>query len=462
MISFFQRKVEMSKILNKYIGNREFYSQIFSIAIPIMIQSFVTSFVNLIDNIMIGSTGSDALTAVAMANKYYLICHAVIFGLSGAASIFISQYFGAKEHKKCQNVFNIIIGLAFITGTVFMSLIWIFPNQIIGFFSDTDDIIKLTSEYMAYIKFSYIPYAMSFTTSICLRAVGINKPQLKIGVTTVLLNVILNYILIYGNFGAPELGVEGAAIATVIARLVELSLYFSIIYRKKYNFELNLREIVFFDKNLFRSLVKIALPLMFNELLFSVGHAVVFASYMSVDERLVAAISVADTVSGLAFVMFGGLSSAVSIMVGKKLGAGEIDSAKENAIKLITFGGMIGLGVAIIFFVAAPCIPLLYNYSDEINNAIIRIVRIKGFLIPVYSMYVCSFNIVRSGGDAVSTLIMDGGFLWIAMVPISILLKSFTTLGLVDVYLIVENLEILKLFTSLYFIKLGRWAKNLT
>ncbi len=450
------------KVMNKFFGNKDFYAQILSIAIPIMLQSFITSLVNLIDNVMIGSVSADALTSVAVANKYYLICHSVVFGLTGASSIFISQYFGAKKHVLCQKVFNIIVLLAFIAGTIFMSIILFFPYQIIGLFTDTENIVNLTYEYMTYIKFSYIPYAISFAISICLRAVGVNKPQLKIGTTTVLINVVLNFILINGFLGAPKLGVAGAAIATVIARLVELSLYLYIILKKKYNFTFNLKDIIFFDKNLFGNMIKIAFPLMVNELLFSIGQATVFTAYLAVNESLVAAISVADTVAGLAFVFFGGLSSSVSIMVGKKLGAGNICEAKANSLKLITFGGIVGLCVSIIFFILAPFIPMLYNYSNDINEAIINIVRIKGCLIPIYSMYVCSFHIVRSGGDVLSTLVMDGGYLWIASVPVAMILSSFTGLSLVYVYLIVESLELLKLFTSFYFVRRGRWAKNIT
>ncbi|MEG1426568.1 MAG: MATE family efflux transporter [Oscillospiraceae bacterium] len=452
----------MKNKLSKFIGTKDFYRATIAIAIPIMLQSFVTSFVNLIDNVMIGSVGAVALTAVTVANKYYMVFNAALLGLTGGGSIFISQFYGANAKKKCQEVFNIILGISLLVGLIFMGIIWIFPESIIHIFSNTPEIVTSALGYVKYIRYSYIPFAISMTVMMSLRAVGINTVQLKVGILAVLTNTFLNYLLIYGTWGCPELGVEGAAIATLVARLVEATIYVVILLRKKYFFRLDFLGIFKINWTLFKSMMIKATPLTVNEILFSVGQTIVFTSYMRVSEHLVAAISVADTVVNIAFIIFSGLSSAVAILIGNRLGAGEIQEAKENATKLIVFGVGIGVVISVILFIVAAFIPMAFHFDGEINKTITEILRIRSFMLPIYVVNVCSFFTLRAGGDTLSTLIMDSGMLWGLMVVVSVLLSTFTSLPLTTVYFIVESCEAIKMFVAVFFVKKGRWARNLT
>ena len=183
---------------------------------------------------------------------------------------------------------------------------------------------------------------------------------------------------------------------------------------------------------------------------------------MRVDEYLVAAITVVDTVMNIAFIIFGGLSSAVSIMIGKKLGANLLEEAKENALKLEVFGVMIGAVIGAILFVAAKYIPMIYNLDDSINHAITTLLRIKGVLIPVYVVNCCGFFIIRAGGDVKSTIIMDAGFLWVVSVSSATILSIFTPISLIHLFLIIESLDFLKMFLCIYYLKKGTWVNNLT
>lgn len=448
--------------MKKFLGNKTFYLTTLSIALPIMAQQFVTSFVNLIDNIMIGSVGSLALTSVTVANRIYLIFNSTLFGICGAAGIFIAQYYGAKDHRKCQKILDINLACGLLVAIGFVIALLIIPRQLIEIFSSSQAVIDESMRYIQFAVLTYIPYAFSFSIMMALRAVGINKIQLVIGSITVLTNTTLNYILIFGHLGLPALGVQGAAIATSIARFLELGIYLVLLLRKKYLFTFSISGLLHLDVPLIRSMIKKAIPLTANEIFFSLGLSIIFLSYMRCNESLIPAISVVDTVMQIAYIIFSGLSSAVSILIGNRLGANQISEARDNAYKLIAFGVMIAIVIASIFVSIAPIIASFYNVEDIIKKTIVTLLTIKSCLLPVYCYNACVFFTLRAGGDTFSTILMDSGFLWGAGVLISTVLSMFTNISLVYLFTIVEASDIMKLFIATYFFKKGRWAKNIT
>lgn len=448
--------------MKRLVGNKQFYMTTIAIALPIMAQQFVTSFVNLIDNIMIGSIGSLALTSVTVANKIYLIFNSTMFGVCGAAGIFIAQYYGAHNKEKCQNILNINMMVGICVALLFVCALLLIPSQLVGIFSHNPDIIKESLRYIQYAVFTYIPFSISFSIMMALRAVGINKIQLYIGILTVTINTSLNYLLIFGHFGLPQLGVQGAAIATAIARFIEMCIYISLLIRQRHYFSLCIRDLFHLDLPLIQSMIKKAIPLTMNEIFFSLGLSMIFLSYMRCDESLIAAISVVDTIMQIAYIIFSGLSSAVSILIGNRLGANEIEEAKDNAYKLLAFGVVVGMIIGCIFIALAPFIANFYNVENMIKNTIVTLLTIKCILLPIYVYNVCIFFTLRAGGDTFSTMIMDSGFLWCVGVFVSTVLSIFYSIPLIALFTIVEACDVLKLFVATYFFKKGRWAKNIT
>jgi len=183
---------------------------------------------------------------------------------------------------------------------------------------------------------------------------------------------------------------------------------------------------------------------------------------MRCDEYLVAAISVVDTVVNIAFIIFGGISSAVSIMIGKRLGANQLEEARDNSLKLVAFGVIVSAAMGLILFIAASYIPNIYNLDTDINRVIVILLRIKSVLLPVYVVNVCVFFILRAGGDAKSTLIMDSVFLWVVNVLVSNVLSIYFILPLITLYVIVECLDFFKLALAMYYLKKGTWVNNIT
>lgn len=448
--------------MKKFIGTKEFYLSVISIALPIMAQQFVTSFVNLIDNIMIGNVGSIALSSVTVSNRIYLIFNSTLFGLSGAAGIFIAQHYGAKNHQNTQKILNINLVASLIVSLIFMIAIYFFPKQLLSIFSNNPIIIKEGLSYLKYALYAYLPYSISMSIMMALRAVGINKIQLGVGIISVCTNTTLNYLLIFGHFGFPKLGIAGAAIATSIARLLEAIIYIIILLKEKHYFKFDLYGLFHLDKKMIAVMVNKAIPLCMNEIFYSTALSIIFIAYSRCDESLIPAISVVDTVMQIAFIIFSGLSSSVSIMIGNELGANRLKKAKDNSLKLIAFGIFIGLFISSIVFLVAPFIANYYNVEDFVKETIVSLLRVKSCLLPIYVYNVCVFFVLRAGGEAFSTLILDSGFLWVANVSISLILSFSFSIPLVLMYTIVECLDIPKLLLATYFYKKGKWLKNMT
>ena len=452
----------MSKLnIKSFFGDRSFYKEVTGIALPIMAQQFVASFVNLIDNVMVGGVSQTALTAVTVANRFYMIASSIMFGLCGAAGIYIAQNYGAGKNDRCQKILNINLSIGFVVMLLFTGVLFFVPEWTIYPFSRTPEIVDLGLDYIVFAKYTYIPYGISFTCMMAMRAIGLNKIQLKVGIIAVLTNTILNYILIYGKLGSPAMGVKGAALATMIARLLEMAIYLALLIRQRHFYKLDLKGLIFLDWSLMKSMLAKAVPLTANELFFSIGTSLVFKSYMRADELLVAAISVVDTVMNLAFIVFGGLSSAVAIFIGGKLGARNQEAGSSGAKKIIVFGVMVSAVLGAVLFCVAPYIHNLYSLSDEAIRALEILIRIKSCLMPIYVVNVCTFYVLRSGGDTFSTMLVDSGFLWIGPVTVSTLLSIFTSIEVVPLYVTVELLDLVKMFIAFWFLKRGRWVRNL-
>ena len=448
--------------MKKFIGTKEFYLTTIAIALPIMAQQFVTSFVNLIDNIMIGSVGSLALTSVTVSNRIYLLFNSTLFGLSGASGIFIAQHYGAKNHEKTQKILNINLVCGLLVSCFFVLVLIFIPEKILRIFTDNPEVINSSLAYLKYVLLAYIPYSISMSTMMALRAVGINKIQLAVGLVSVATNTVLNYLLIFGHFGFPMLGLQGAAVATAIARWVEMCIYLIVLVRHKHYFKLDIKGMIRLDLEMISVMIKKAIPLTLNEVLFSMATSIIFIAYSRCNETLIPAISVVDTVMQIAYIIFSGLSSAVSILIGNKLGANELSEAKENANKLIAFGVVVGMCITVMIFIVAPLIAEFYNVESFVKAAIVTLLRIKSCLLPIYVYDVCIFFVLRAGGDTLSTLIMDSGVLWCLNVTVSTVVSVYFDIPLVYLYAIVESMDVLKLFIASYFYKKGKWLKNIT
>ena len=327
----------MTHHLHLLKGNRVFYKQVMIVAIPLMLQQLVTSSVNLLDNLMVGQLGDASLSGVAAVNRFYMIAMFGTMGILAAAAIFIAQYYGAKKEDHMRESFRYSILSAYFVMIPFCVLGLVFPGQILGFFSKNPDVIREGSNYMRYAALTFLPMAMSLAIANALRSIGQTKIPLYTSVVAVLTNAFFNYCMIFGNFGFPKWGVAGAAIATLIARMLEMIILLLVLKFRDYPFNTKISELFQIPKHLIKSITVKAAPLMVNEILWSAGMATLFKFYATRGDQVIAGFSIAGTTADLFFVLFGGMAAATTVLISQPLGANKLDEARQNGYSLLGF-----------------------------------------------------------------------------------------------------------------------------
>ncbi|MGM0495530.1 MAG: MATE family efflux transporter [Bacillota bacterium] len=447
--------------MEKLIGDRKFYRRLLIIAMPIVIQQLITSSVQLVDNLMVGSLGELAIGSVSVVNQLYFVVIIVTFGAMGGAGIYTAQFFGSNQKDKLKQTFRfkLLIGLGI---ACFAILIFsFFGENLISMFTENPITIQGGLDYLNIAKWVMIPLVLTVAISSSFREIGITKPLLKISAIAIIFNVILNYLLIFGNLGFPKLGIEGAAYATLISRTIEFLFLFVLLIIKGQVFNTSIFNLFKIDGLLLKMIVITAIPLVINEFLFSFGQTMFLESYATRGDNALAAINITNAISQLVFITFGGIGTAVAVLVGNTLGENKLKEAKENSLKIITFAVIFAFILGIILFVLSFFVLNLYDITAETKAIAQFNIRVNAFVIPIISLYMALYFTLRSGGDTRSTMIMDSGYIWVIQVPVVFLLARLTNLGVIYLFLIVQLLEVPKVLLAYSRYKKEYWLRNL-
>ncbi len=447
--------------MKRFIGDRLFYKNLFVVALPIVVQQLITSSVQLVDNIMVGKLGELAIGSVSVVNQLYFVIILITFGAMGGAGVLSAQYFGSKDYDKLKQTFRfkIIIGLsvALLSILLFTFLGELLVNQ----FTHNTQTISYAMKYMNIIKWSMIPWSISIAISNTFRETGITKQLLYISFAAIVTNTVLNYFLIFGSFGAPNLGIEGAAIATLISRVVEFGLMLLFLLKKGFHFKTKVNNMFKIDKTILNAIIIMAIPLTLNEALWSLGQTIFLQAYSTRGENALAAMNIAGAISQLVFVTFGGIGTGVAVLVGNTLGRNALHEAKENSIKLVAFAVFFAFLTGIILFILSFFLLDLYSIEEETYRIAQSVIRINAIFIPVYSFNVSMYFTLRAGGDTRSTLMMDAGYMWVISVPVAFILSRFTGLDVILIFLIVQLMDIPKMIFAISRYRKENWVKNL-
>lgn len=446
----------------KFIANKAFYKNALTLAIPLMVQQLVTSSVNLVDNLMIGQLGDAALGGVAASNRFFIIGLFSVFGVLAAASVFIAQYFGAKDADNMKEAFRFSIITSLGISLLFFVVATFYPTIVLGFFTNDGSIIEAGIKYMTIVGIAVIPQALSAAMAGAMRSVGETKIPLYIGIVAVITNAILNYGLIFGHFGLPQLGIEGAAIATVTARVVEMLLLLLVMKNRHFHFTTRLIDLFVVSKQNIKKISLKALPLMTNELFWSFGMATLFKFYATRGKEVISGISIAGTTSDLFFVLFGGMAVATTILISQPLGANDIDQARRNGYYMLGFSTSLALLFGIAMFATSFIVPSFYNVSAQSQHIASTMLRIQSFMFWIYMATAQCYFILRAGGDMKSTLVMDAGFMWLVNIPVVGLFTYLTGFNIFALYIIGQSTDFVKLNLAYRLIKRERWLVNLT
>ena len=454
----------------KLIGDKRFYKMVLLIAVPIMIQNGITNFVSFLDNIMIGQVGTEQMTGVAIVNQLIFVYNLCIFGGVSGAGIFTAQFFGQKDDEGVANTFRFKLWMAAILTGITILILVVFGEPLIQMYlngnqdgGDTAAALFYGKKYL-WIMLAGLPAFMVVQVyASTLRECGSTITPMKAGITAVIVNLVFNYLLIYGKFGFPELGVAGAAVATVLSRYVEAVIVVSWTHAHK--------EQNTYIKGLYRTmkipvyLVKRILikgtPLLLNETMWAAGMALLLQCYSVRGMNVVAGMNISNTISNLFNVVFIALGDSVAIVVGQLLGAGKMEEAKDTDRKMIVFSVMCCTVVAMVMLVIAPLFPQLYNTNPASRELAKYFIMVTAVFMPQQAFLHAAYFTLRSGGKTIVTFFFDSVFICCISVPIAYILGHFTELYVVYIFIAVQMADIIKCIIGFVLVKKGVWLQNI-
>jgi len=453
------------------IGDRSFYKTVFAIVVPIIIQNLITSFVGLLDNIMVGQLGTAQMSGVAIANQLVFIFNICIFGGISGASIYGAQFYGAKDYegmRACMRVkLYIALGIFALIGSAFL----LFDDQLISMFLQSGDApevvaqtLKAGKEYMFVMFFGLLPFALGQAYASTMREAGETMLPMISGVIAVFTNMVLNYVLIFGHLGFQEMGVVGAALATVISRYVEMIIIIVCAHVQKirYHYIRGVYRTFRVPMQLVKRIAVRGTPLLANEALWSVGMSFLNQLYSVAGIDVVAATNIASTVSNLFNTVAFAMGNAVAIMVGQALGADEIERAKKTAWRLIAFGVMSAVTMGVLLAGSSPFIPLIYKTEESVRSLATSFMLILALAMPLTAFAHCCYFTLRSGGKTVMTFIFDCMSVWVINVPAVYLCVHHTALSIEWTYFVSQMVNFIKCIFGCILVWKGVWINNIT
>lgn len=443
--------------------DKNFFKTLFNLALPIIVQNLILSSLNLVDNIIIGGLNATAIAAVGLANQYFFLLNLVLFGIASGSSIFIAQYWGNRDIKNIKRV----VGLNLITGLgasfIFTVVGILFPKQILGLFSKDIQVIKMGSDYLKIIVFSYMITAVTFAYSFALRSTRQVKIPMYVSALALGINTFLNFSLIYGMFGLPRLGIRGSALGTLIARIVEVVLLLSIVYKNKFPVAATFHELLDLPKEFVTKFYKITTPVILNESVWALGVSLYSVVYAHMGTDVIASTTISSTVERIIWVIFMGTGNACAIMIGNKIGERKEDEIFLYAKRFIILNPLSAAIMGVVVYFISPLFLMPYNISP----VVIEYAR-KNLIVFSCFLWIKAFNftsiigILRSGGDTTFSLIIDVGGVWIVGVPMAYLGGIVLHLPIYYVYAMVSLEEVFKMVLGLPRILSKKWINNLT
>ena len=462
--------MKASPLYKKFFGDRAFYKMALAVALPIMIQNGITQFVGLLDNLMVGSVDTVQMTGVAISNQLLFVFNLAIFGAISGAGIYGAQFYGQGDMGGVRYAFRyklLICGALLLLG---FGIFLFFGEDLIRLYlkgeGETENIeasLYYAKEYLYIVMIGLLPYVLAQCYAGTLRECGQTVVPMVAGIVSVLVNLIFNGILIFGLLGFPAMGAAGAAVATVISRFVEAGIIVIHSHRRKGTnaFLVGAYRSLYIPGKLFGQITAKTIPLLLNETMWAGGMAMLAQRYSLMHFDVVPAHNIANTVANVFNVAFLAMGTAIGIIVGQLLGANKLEEAKDTDRKLITFSVSICFVIGGIMAIFAPLIPELYNTSEAIRALATKMLLITAMVMPINSLANACYFTMRSGGKTFITFLFDSVYVWVIMLPLCIVLQTYTALTIVPLFLICQFADIGKGIVGLILIKKGVWIQNI-
>lgn len=435
-----------------------------ALALPLVVQNVILSSVNLLDNIMVGQLGETALAGVSMANRVFNLYNIMMFGLCSGAIIFFSQYWGKQDSEGIKNVMSLTLIVALATAAVFFAASQLFTNEILTALCGKENVqmIDLGCKYLRIMSVSYVFFALIFVISSALKA--IEKPRLGLyaAVISLGLNAVLNYCLIFGRFGMPRLEVRGAALATLIARAVELCALLVLSHRYKAFIYPNPKRLFRLPAGFVAKCISTSIMVFFNETFWALGITVYGAVFARMGENVAAAHGIVGTAENFLSSLIFGTSAAATVMIGKEIGSKNIDGVKQTVGFFIRTSFILGAVTGVIGFSIAPFIVSMFNFTQSSREISVAMLRVLAIYMPIRSFVMTGLvGIIRAGGDTRFCMTVDVGGLWCIGVPLAFICAFVLKLDAPVVYAAVLLEEPIKSVFAMLRIKSGKWINDL-
>lgn len=433
------------------------------IALPIALQNFIMSSLNMVGTMMVGQLGETMVASVGVANQIFFLMNLLVFGVVSGAAIFTAQFWGKRDITNIRKVLSLSITLATVGALLFFALAEVFPGFILGIYSKDPALVKAGSDYLRIMAFSFVFFAITASYGTVLRSTGDVRTPLVVSISALSLNTLISYMLIFGKLGLPELGIRGAAVGIVIARVVECLALLFITYRRNLPAAVRLQDVRSVDFRFVRQVLKPIIPVTVNELLWAFGATAYSVIYARIGTDAMAAISIASSIDQLALVLFFGISNACAILVGNRIGAGDQDKAFRYAVRSLGLGVVLALVMGgIVLLVSRPLLTL-YKVSPEVLDQTQRVLTvIASFLWLRISNVIYYVGILRSGGDTRFAFVFDVGTIWLVGVPMASLAAFVLHLPVHWVYLFVMSDELTKSIAGFLRLISRKWIHDLT
>ena len=458
-------------MLKSFIGDRAFYKKVLLVALPIIIQNGITQFVSLLDNIMVGSLGQIPMSGVAIANQLVFVFNLCVFGATSGAGIFSAQFHGNRDHDGVRYAFRFKI-YACLAVTVLGWMVCSFWGRELtsawlkgeGDPREAALTLGYGLDYLKVMLLGLLPFAITNAYSTTLRESGQTVVPMVGGVAAVFTNLCLNWVLIFGHFGLPAMGVRGAALATVISRYVEVAIVviWTHCHKKEHPFIGGAYRSFHIPAELLGRIARRGLPLLVNEILWALGMTYLSQCYSTCGLDVVPAVNIASVIKNLSSVVHMAMGNAVGILMGQLMGSGaEEPHVRATNKKLLTISVTAGVTFGIVLAVAAPLFPLLYDATPSVRSLSTMLIFVHAVVMP-FNAYVHSvYFTLRSGGKTLVTFLFDSCFVCCVMAPLAFVLCRFTALPILAIYAIVQGTEILKTTMGVVMLRRGGWVRNL-
>ncbi|SHI45872.1 putative efflux protein, MATE family [Clostridium cavendishii DSM 21758] len=441
--------------------DKKFYRKLIKIAIPIALQSLVVSSLNMFDTIMVGNLGDKAVAAVGIGNQLFFLLSLIFFGISGGCSMYLSQYWGKRDKENIRRIIGFGIITITIIGLIFTIIAMVFPKAIVMIFSRDNEVIPLSVAFLRIVSLSYIFTGISVILSATLRCMEKTFIPMAVSFVAVAINIILNYILVFGKFGFPRLGVEGSATATLIARTIEFLVMLYVAFNRKSIIYGKIKSFFNFDKVFYFKILKDVFPVIINEACWALGTVFYSIAYGFIGTEAQASIQICNTINSLFMVIAFGVANGSLVLVGNVVGAGDFEKGRAYAKKLANIGILVGILLGIFMTASAPLVMKLFKVSDEVVIDSINLLRVISVIAPfkVFNI-VTVVGILRGGGDVKRAMYIEVTTMWLIGVPMAFIGAVVLKLPVYFVLLLIGLEELTKFVMCFYRLKSNKWIKN--